>query len=104
MINPTYFEVTQRESKGTSPIQVKQHGRKEHQYYPLKQKKGNIRCFQGSSWQKLGQIGFNFILKGTVKTLEYNAKEETKEYTKPNQLNKNVYNDLILVQDYTVCF
>ena len=41
---------------------------------------------------------------GTVKTQSYIAEENTKEECILKQLDKNAYNDLILVQYYTVCF
>ena len=50
------------------------------------------------------RLGYDIILRGAVKTPPDNAEEKTKEDNILKQLNKNMYKNLILVQDVTVCF
>ena len=59
--------------------------------------------WSGEFLAKYGKLGYNIILRGTVKTTADNAEETTKEDTILNQLNKNAYNNLVLEQDGTVC-
>ena len=48
-------------------------------------------------------LGYNIILRDTVKNPAENAKDNTKEDIMLKKLKKNAYNDLILVQYDTVC-
>ena len=59
--------------------------------------------WSGEFLAKYGKLGYNIILRGTVKTTADNAEETTKEDTILNQLNNNAQNDLILAQYGTVC-
>ena len=60
--------------------------------------------WSGKFLARAGRLGYDIILRGTVKTLENKEEEKTKEDTILKQLNKNTCNDMILVQDDTVCF
>ena len=60
--------------------------------------------WSGKSLARARRLGYDIILRGAVKTPPDNAEEKTKEDNILKKLNRNVYNDLILAQDYTVCF
>ena len=60
--------------------------------------------WSGKFLARAGWLGYDIILRGTVKTLADNAEDKTKEDDILKELNKNTYNDLILAQDDTVCF
>ena len=60
--------------------------------------------WSGKFLARSGLLGYDVILRGTVKTPEYNKEENTKEDDILKQINKNLYNDLVLEQDDTVCF
>ena len=60
--------------------------------------------WSGKFLEKAGLLGYNIIIRGTMKTPADNKAEKTKEYAILKQLNKNAYKDLILAHDDTVCF
>ena len=59
----------------------------------------------GVCGQRISYQGQEYLaIKVTVITPAGNSEENTKEDTILKKLNNNAYNDLILVQDDTVCF
>ena len=69
----------------------------------------NVERYKWGMWSgkflaSAGRLGYDIILRVTLKTLVENKEENTKEYTILKQLNKNAYNEPILAQDETVCF
>ena len=62
-------------------------------------------CFwSGQFLERSGNIGYDTILRGTVKTLANNTQDNNKEGSILNTRKNNTYNDLILMQYDTFCF
>ena len=61
------------------------------------------RTWLGKLLAMAGQLGYNVMLRGTMKTPADIVEKKTKEDAILKQLNKNTHNGLILVQYDKVC-